>query len=65
MAIVDSQGRLFGKVSILDIGAALIILMVLVGIFVVPGDSGSSIAQVGRGKAYRSRCFGCGIQKQR
>jgi hypothetical protein len=50
MAIVDSQGRLFGKVSILDIGAALIILAVLVGIFVVPGISGSSVAQVGAGK---------------
>lgn len=47
MAILDSQGRLFGKVSILDIGAALVILMVLGGIFVVPGDSGSSIAQIG------------------
>lgn len=51
MAIVDSQGRLFGKVSILDLGAALIILAVLVGIFVFPGTSGSSIAQVGAGKS--------------
>ncbi len=47
MAIVDSQGRFLGKVSILDMGAALVILMVLVGIFVVPGKSGSSIAQIG------------------
>lgn len=44
MAVVDSQGRLFGKVSILDLGAALVILLVLVGIFVFPGASGS-IAQ--------------------
>lgn len=44
MAIVDSQGRLFGKVSILDVGAALVILLVLVGIFIFPG-SGSSVAQ--------------------
>jgi hypothetical protein len=33
MAVIDSQGRLFGKFSILDIGAALIILLVIVGIF--------------------------------
>jgi hypothetical protein len=46
MKLLDSKGRLFGKVSILDIGAALIILMVLVGIFFYPGTSGS-VAQVG------------------
>jgi hypothetical protein len=51
MAIVDSQGRLFGKVSILDLGAALIILAVLVGIFVFPATTGSSIAQVGASKS--------------
>jgi hypothetical protein len=50
MAIVDSQGRLFGKVSILDVGAALIILAVLAGIFVFPSTSGSSIAQSGASK---------------
>lgn len=32
MAILDSKGRLFGKVSILDLGAALVILAVVVGI---------------------------------
>jgi hypothetical protein len=46
MKIVDSQGRLFGKVSILDIGAALVILLVVVGIFFFPGTSGS-VAQIG------------------
>ncbi|NJL45169.1 MAG: DUF4330 domain-containing protein [Leptolyngbyaceae cyanobacterium SM2_3_12] len=46
MALLDSKGRLFGKISILDIGAALIILMVLFGIFLYPGTSGS-VAQVG------------------
>jgi hypothetical protein len=44
MAIVDSQGRLFGKVSILDIGAILVILMVAIGIFYYPGTS--SVAQI-------------------
>lgn len=46
MKILDSRGRLFGKISILDIGAVLVALAVIVGIFVVPGDSGS-VAQVG------------------
>jgi hypothetical protein len=45
MTLLDSKGRLFGKVSILDVGAALIILMVLFGIFLYPGTSGS-VAQV-------------------
>lgn len=46
MNILDSRGRLFGRFSILDIGAVLVSLAVIVGIFVVPGDSGS-VAQVG------------------
>jgi Domain of unknown function (DUF4330) len=46
MAILDSQGRVFGKVSILDVGAALIILFVIAGIFLFPGSSGS-VAQLG------------------
>jgi Domain of unknown function (DUF4330) len=44
MAVLDSQGRLFGKLSILDIGAALVILLVLIGIFIFPGATGG-IAQ--------------------
>lgn len=46
MKLLDSQGRLFGKISILDVGAALVILLVIVGIFFFPGTSGS-VAQVG------------------
>ena len=46
MAILDSKGRLFGKISLLDIGAALVILMVVVGVFFYPG-AGDSVAQVG------------------
>ncbi|HTL88923.1 MAG TPA: DUF4330 domain-containing protein [Leptolyngbya sp.] len=41
MAIVDSKGRLFGKISILDVGAAIVILLVIVGIFIFPGTTGS------------------------
>ena len=43
MALIDSKGRLFGKISLLDLGAAAIIVMVIVGIFVLPGSSGKSI----------------------
>lgn len=50
MAILDSKGRLFGKISILDLGAACVILLVIVGIFFFPGTSGS-IAQVSDTKA--------------
>ncbi|MGD1700349.1 DUF4330 domain-containing protein [Dapis sp. BLCC M229] len=47
MKILDSQGRLFGKVSVLDVGAVLIIFMVLLGIFFFPGTNKNSVAQVG------------------
>ena len=40
MKILDAKGRLFGKVSLLDIGAGLVILMVLAGIFIFPGTGG-------------------------
>jgi hypothetical protein len=40
MQLLDSKGRLFGKFSLLDIGAALVILLTIIGIFVVPGTSG-------------------------
>jgi hypothetical protein len=46
MTILDNQGRLFGRVSILDLGALLVIVLVLIGIFLVPGSRGS-VAQVG------------------
>ncbi|WP_017658981.1 DUF4330 domain-containing protein [Baaleninema simplex] len=45
MKFLDSKGRLFGKVSLLDVGALLVIVMVFVGIFLFPGTSGS-VAQI-------------------
>ncbi|MEJ1930876.1 DUF4330 domain-containing protein [Nostoc sp. NIES-2111] len=45
MAILDSKGRLFGKVNILDLGALLVIVLVIFGIFVFPGTSGT-VAQI-------------------
>jgi len=46
MKFIDSKGRLFNTISILDLGAALVILLVIIGIFIFPGTSGS-VAQVG------------------
>lgn len=46
MALLDSKGRLFGKISILDVGAIAIVFAVIVGIFFLPGNSGS-VAQIG------------------
>ena len=37
MKIIDSQGKLFGKISILDIGAAAAILLAIAGIVLFPG----------------------------
>ena len=39
MAVIDSKGRLFGKVSILDLGAAGAIAVAVAGIFFLPGTS--------------------------
>ncbi|MDJ0615686.1 MAG: DUF4330 domain-containing protein [Calothrix sp. MO_192.B10] len=46
MAILDSKGRLFGKLNILDFCATLVILLVIFGIFFFPGTTGS-VAQIG------------------
>jgi hypothetical protein len=46
MAILDRKGRLFGKISLLDLGAIAVILLALIGVFLVPGNSGYSIAQL-------------------
>jgi len=45
MSLLDSKGRLFGKINVLDLGALLVILLVFVGIFLFPGTTGS-LAQV-------------------
>lgn len=47
--MIDSKGRLFGKISILDLGAACVILLVVIGIFFYPG-AGGSIAQMNETK---------------
>ena len=47
MELLDSKGRLLGRISILDLGAGLAIILAIVSIFIVPNRSGTStIAQV-------------------
>ncbi len=46
MAILDQRGRLFGKLNVLDLGAILVIVLTLIGLFLVPSNSGTSIAQI-------------------
>ncbi|MEL6440054.1 MAG: DUF4330 domain-containing protein [Cyanobacteria bacterium J06621_8] len=47
MKIIDSKGRLFGKLSILDLAAACVILLVVIGVFFFPGTpiTNSIVAQ--------------------
>jgi predicted RecA/RadA family phage recombinase len=45
MAIIDAQGRLFGKVSLLDLGAGMVIGLVLGGIFLLPGKTGKGVVK--------------------
>ncbi|MEN9217035.1 MAG: DUF4330 domain-containing protein [Gloeomargarita sp. HHBFW_bins_162] len=45
MAWIDQQGRIGGKISVIDLAALLVVLLVVVGIVGVPGRTGS-VAQV-------------------
>ncbi len=49
MNIIDSKGRLFGRINILDLGAILVVVLTLIGIFVVPGPKGTIAQMVGGG----------------
>jgi hypothetical protein len=51
MAWVDERGRLFGKVSLLDVGAAVVLLVAIVAVLLVPGRQAGSVVQVGQGSA--------------
>lgn len=46
MKLIDRYGRLFGKLSLLDLGAGVVLLCVLAGLFLLPGRSGTSLAQM-------------------
>jgi hypothetical protein len=46
MALLDPQGRLFGKVSLLDVGAVLVMLLVIAGIVLLPGPTGLPVVSL-------------------
>jgi hypothetical protein len=45
MAFLDKKGRLFGKISVLDLGLVCLMLVILAGSFLIPGKSGQSAVQ--------------------
>jgi Domain of unknown function (DUF4330) len=46
MPIVDSKGRLFGKISLLDLGAVLLILLIIVGVFYSTGKTPQAVVDM-------------------
>jgi Domain of unknown function (DUF4330) len=45
MALLDAKGRLFGKISLLDISMAFVLVSVVLGLLLIPGRGGQSIVQ--------------------
>ncbi|MDX1976587.1 MAG: DUF4330 domain-containing protein [Pseudanabaenaceae cyanobacterium bins.68] len=45
---IDAQGKLGGKVSIIDLGALVILAIALISILILPGKGSSSIANGGK-----------------
>lgn len=45
MALLDTKGRLFGKISLLDLSLAFILFSVVLGLLIIPGKGGQSIVQ--------------------
>lgn len=53
MALMDRQGRLLGRISIIDVGALLIVFLALGTIFFLPDRQAGSVVQVGGGPSQR------------
>lgn len=49
MGVIDEQGRLFGKVSLLDVGALVIVVVAIAAVLFFPGRQAGSVVQVGGG----------------
>ncbi len=45
--MIDQNGRLWGRVSVLDLGAIAVIAAVVIGLFFLPGQQANSVVQVG------------------
>ena len=50
MGVIDGQGRLLGRISVLDLGALVIIGVAIAAILFFPGQQAGSVVQVGRGQ---------------
>ncbi len=46
--MIDQQGRLWGKVSIIDLGALLILLLAVAVVLFLPGQQATSVVQIGQ-----------------
>ncbi len=46
---IDHQGRLFGRVSLLDLGALVIVVVAIAAVLFFPGRQAGSVVQVGGG----------------
>lgn len=47
MSVIDRQGRLLGRISILDLGALIIAVVAVIAILFSPGQQAGSVVQVG------------------
>ncbi|GAB4217419.1 MAG: DUF4330 domain-containing protein [Synechococcales cyanobacterium] len=48
VAMIDSKGRLFGKVSLIDLGAVALLVVALAVVFLLPGQQATSVVQIGQ-----------------
>ncbi|WP_017328194.1 DUF4330 domain-containing protein [Synechococcus sp. PCC 7336] len=48
MVLIDNRGRLFGKVSIIDLGAVLIVAIAVAAVFLFPGNQAASVVSGNR-----------------
>ncbi|NJK72596.1 MAG: DUF4330 domain-containing protein [Synechococcaceae cyanobacterium SM2_3_60] len=52
--MIDGQGRLFGKVNVIDLGALVVTLLAIAIVFFFPTRSGGSLAQIGLGNTQQT-----------
>ncbi len=52
MRLIDGQGRLWGRISVLDLGALIIIGVAIAAILFFPGQQAGSVVQVGGGESF-------------
>lgn len=53
MGVIDQQGRVFGRINVLDLGAVIIVVVAIAAILFFPGQQAGSVVQVGGGQTIR------------